>query len=90
MNQRAFQCFLHCCIFHAAWAAAYHPGRNSKNEFRHFLSITLGSSYELETQIIVSNKLNYVREEIANDLLQEIMEEQMMISGYMKKLKEDS
>ena len=26
-------------------------GRNSKNEFKHFLSFSLGASYELETQL---------------------------------------
>jgi four helix bundle protein len=26
-------------------------GRNSKNEFKYFLSISLGASYELETQM---------------------------------------
>jgi four helix bundle protein len=35
-------------------------GRNSKGEFRQFLGIALGSSYELETQVILSQRLNYL------------------------------
>ena len=34
-------------------------GRNSKKEFIQFLSIANGSVCELETQLLISNKLNY-------------------------------
>ena len=34
--------------------------RNSKKEFIQFLYISLGSIAELETQIIIANKLNYI------------------------------
>lgn len=34
-------------------------GRKSKAEFDHFLSIALGSSFELETQTLLSQKLGY-------------------------------
>jgi four helix bundle protein len=33
-------------------------GRNSDKDFRRFLSISLSSSYELETQLIVANELD--------------------------------
>jgi len=38
-------------------------GRNSKNEFRHFLSYALGSSYELETQLSLALRFNYFTKE---------------------------
>ena len=37
-------------------------GRNSKNEFRSFLSIANGSLSELETQLILSVRLCYLSE----------------------------
>ena len=35
--------------------------RTSSKEFSHFLSITLGSIAELETQILISQNLGYIR-----------------------------
>lgn len=35
-------------------------GRNSSKEFHNFLGISLGSLFELETQLIISNKINYL------------------------------
>jgi four helix bundle protein len=34
-------------------------GRHSSPAFKQFLSVSLGSAYELETQLIISNKLNF-------------------------------
>lgn len=63
--------------------------RRSIVEQCRYLEIALGSCFELETQVIVSEKLNYIPEDASNDLLQEIREEQMMITGYMNKVKEN-
>ena len=35
-------------------------GRNSAKEFRHFLAISLGSLAELETQLIIAEKIGYI------------------------------
>lgn len=43
-------------------------GRNSK-EFRRYLSIALGSLKELETQILISAELGYVKEEQVTELM---------------------
>ncbi len=53
-------------------------GRNSNNEFRHFLGIASGSSFELQTQLIISNRLNLLEEEVLEPLLKEIQELQKM------------
>lgn len=53
-------------------------GRNSNKEFIHFLGIANGSSYELQTQLIISNKLNLITSEILQPLLKEIEEIQKM------------
>src|SRR5882757_3244406 len=38
-------------------------GRVSKKEFQHFVSISMGSSFELETQVILAFRFNYITEE---------------------------
>lgn len=38
-------------------------GRSTNKQFKHFLNIAYGSSYELETQIIISNNLGFINEE---------------------------
>ena len=61
--------------------------RNSKKEFNNFLSIALGSASELETQLIISKNLNYLKKEIAESLIIELNSIQKMIHGLMKSLK---
>jgi four helix bundle protein len=53
-------------------------GRNSNKEFIHFLGIANGSSYELQTQLIISHKLNLISNETLQPLLKEIEEIQKM------------
>ncbi|MBO7490694.1 MAG: four helix bundle protein [Bacteroidales bacterium] len=47
-------------------------GRESDKDFVHFLSIALGSSYEVETQITIANNIGYIDnvifESLANDV----------------------
>lgn len=38
-------------------------GRESQKEFRNFISIAQGSAAEIETQLIISNKLGYINAE---------------------------
>jgi len=44
-------------------------GRYSKPEYLRFLSISLGSLCELETQVMLSVRLNYLEEKEANSIL---------------------
>lgn len=37
-------------------------GRNSLKDFDNFLGIALGSSFELDSQLIISNRLSYIRD----------------------------
>ena len=61
-------------------------GRNSKNEFRHFLSIANGSSYELQSQLVISNRLNLLADETTEILLTKIDEIQKMNYSFQKSL----
>jgi four helix bundle protein len=44
-------------------------GRHSKKELIRFLSISLGSASELETQLIISKNLDFISEDESNQLL---------------------
>ncbi len=62
-------------------------GRNSDKEFSRFLDISLGSSFELETQIIIAHKLSFINDEKFNELTHDVQEEQKMITGLQKSIK---
>jgi four helix bundle protein len=61
-------------------------GRNSKKEFCNFLGIANGSAYELQTQLVISNKLNLLKDDLLNDLLKQIEELQKMNFAFQKML----
>lgn len=44
-------------------------GRNSKKEFIHFLSIANGSTSELETQILLTIRLGFIKEKEVEEIL---------------------
>jgi four helix bundle protein len=61
-------------------------GRNGSKELKHFLSIALGSSYELETQVILAADFGYINHEKTETILAQLQEIQKMISGLQKSL----
>ena len=54
-------------------------GRNSNKDFSRFLSISRGSLNELNTQLIISHRLNFIENDRLNKLENEINEIQKMI-----------
>lgn len=54
-------------------------GRNSKNEFIHFLNISNGSAFELETQINVAKDLEYISEKKECELITDLHVIQKML-----------
>ncbi len=60
-------------------------GRKTNKEFVHFLSIANGSSYELQTQIIVSNNIGYINEEVKDSLTTKLISVQKMIYTLIQK-----
>lgn len=64
-------------------------GRNSNKEFLHFLGISKGSSYELQTQLILCYELNLINKEKINPIIELIIEIQKMIYSFQNKLKSD-
>ena len=62
-------------------------GRNSNNEFVHFLGIANGSSYELQTQLVIANKWKFIANQTLDLLLQTIDELQKMNYSFQAILK---
>jgi len=62
-------------------------GRNSTQSYIHFVSISRGSLCELETQLLVSQKLNFIKnEKLFNEIMNQITEESKMINSFINKL----
>ncbi|RZK58214.1 MAG: four helix bundle protein [Pedobacter sp.] len=61
-------------------------GRNSMKEFNNFLGIANGSSYELQTQLVIANKLEMLNIDLLNPLLEQIDELQKMTYGFQQML----
>ena len=61
-------------------------GRGSDKDFSRFLDIAVASSFELETELLLANDLNFISEEQLNPVLNHIQEIQKMIFGFKEKL----
>jgi len=61
-------------------------GRNTTGEFKQFLGIANGSSYELQTQMVIANKLGFIDTVICNEVLDNIDELQKMNYNLQKTL----
>ena len=61
-------------------------GRKSTNDYIRFLNITMGSIYELQTQIEISFNLKYLREKDFEQLYEICRELERMLSSMTKKL----
>jgi four helix bundle protein len=74
------------CAVSIASNIAEGAGRNSNKEFKHFLGIANGSSYELHTQLILVYELNLIEKNKIEDILNLIIEIQKMIYSFQKSL----
>ena len=62
-------------------------GRNNNTEFFHFLGIANASSFELQTQLILTRELNLLDAEKAKSLISKLNEIQRMIYTFKSNLK---
>lgn len=60
--------------------------RGSRKDFAHFLRIALGSSAEIETQILVANKLGWLKEKDFVRISTLLSEVGKMLNGLCQKL----
>lgn len=62
-------------------------GRNSNKEFAYFLSVSNGSSYELQTQLELAINLKLLKENKVKPLIDMLVEIQKMNYAFQKKIK---
>lgn len=62
------------CAVSIASNIAEGSGRNSKNEFKHFLGIANGSTFELITQLLMCKRLGLIYEERLTEIIDILVE----------------
>jgi four helix bundle protein len=62
-------------------------GRKSTNEFKRFLQISMGSLFELQTQLEISKNLDFLDETTFKELLQDSREIEVMLSSFINSIK---
>lgn len=74
------------CVVSIPSNIAEGAGRNTKKDFDNFLGISLGSSFELDTQLIISNRLGYVEDKDFQKIEDELEHIQNMIVKLKQRL----
>lgn len=65
---------------------AEESSRNSEKDYQHFLQIALGSSFEVETQLLIMQKLEMVPKQAVRLVMDILIPEQKMINSLISKL----
>jgi len=64
-------------------------GRGTRREYRQFVRIARGSACEVETQIILGQRLGFFSETTAADLLEYVDQLRRMLTGLVRSLGDD-
>jgi four helix bundle protein len=59
----------------------------SNVEFAHYLDASVGSAYEVETQLLISKNVGYISEDLYNELLIELQGIEKQLVGLIKVLR---
>jgi four helix bundle protein len=60
--------------------------RSSEKDYKRFVEISLGSAYELETQLLIAQRVSFGNQELLNSTLADVNDEQKMLMGFGNKL----
>lgn len=74
------------CAISIPSSIAKGTGRNSAKDFTHFLAIAKGSSFELETQLILAWDLGYITEDQLLPVLDKLLILQKKIFRFIEKI----
>lgn len=61
--------------------------RPSDADFAHFLDTTLGSAYEVETQLLIAKNVGYIDIELYNSLTSDLNEIERQINGLISTIR---
>ncbi len=64
-------------------------GRNSRNDYLRFLQISIGSLFELQTQLEICLNLKYLPENNHSEIYEQSREVERMLSSLIRKLNEN-
>ncbi|HEY9045001.1 MAG TPA: four helix bundle protein [Ohtaekwangia sp.] len=62
--------------------------KSSKKDYKNYLEISLGSTYELETQVLIIDMLEIGDKALRSSLLDLLDEEQKMLQSFIQKIGE--
>jgi four helix bundle protein len=57
--------------------------RKSEKDYSRFIEISLGSSFELETQLLIAQRVQFGNQELLAQTLTDVSEEQKMLQGFI-------
>jgi four helix bundle protein len=60
--------------------------RASEKDYKRFIEIALGSAFEVETQLLIAERVEMLPEGSAATVLNLVREEQMMLQSFMRRL----
>ena len=61
--------------------------RISEKEFAHFLRLSLGSAFEVETQLTISNNVGYLNDEHFQDLITKLFSIERQLNGLISTIR---
>jgi four helix bundle protein len=64
-------------------------GRATQKQFRYFLKISMGSCNELQTQLELSKRFQYLKQELADEIIDEVFQVYKMTIAFYNILESD-
>lgn len=61
----------------------------SKKEYKYCLETSLGSAFELETVLLVTERLDLMEDKVISKVMSEVLREQRKINGFINKINSD-
>ena len=62
-------------------------GKISQKDFARFLQMSIGSSYEVETQILIAEMLNFTSKDTVKPVLDQVVKVQKMTNSLLKSVR---